>query len=193
MNGKSFIKMIKLYGKNNPHWKGGNQRFPLCLYCNKKLSRLDAKFCRTCLPKYQIGKNSGNYKNGATLKKYYCNCGALLKSPLSKHCRTGANKIHSKKMKGKNNPAYIGSKIISQYPYNWNSLKKEIYKRDKYTCQLCRKPGYAVHHIDYNKNNCKENNLINLCHSCHCKTNYNRRYWKNNILSLIRRNHGRLS
>jgi hypothetical protein len=35
-----------------------------------------------------------------------------------------------------------------------------------------------VHHIDYNKKNCKEENLITLCKWCNLRANYNRNYWK---------------
>jgi len=31
----------------------------------------------------------------------------------------------------------------------------------------------------WNKKNSKEDNLISLCASCHCKTNSNREYWTN--------------
>ena len=34
-----------------------------------------------------------------------------------------------------------------------------------------------VHHIDYNKENCKENNLITLCKQCNLRANKNRDYW----------------
>lgn len=61
--------------------------------------------------------------------------------------------------------------------------KKELLKRDKYSCKICgEKQGdrvHAVHHIDYNKENCNPNNLIIFCISCHSKTNYNRKYWIN--------------
>jgi 5-methylcytosine-specific restriction endonuclease McrA len=34
-----------------------------------------------------------------------------------------------------------------------------------------------IHHIDYNKKNCKKNNLVTLCQSCHSKAGVNRDYW----------------
>ena len=43
---------------------------------------------------------------------------------------------------------------------------KALYKRNLH-----------IHHIDYDKLNCKPENLITLCHSCHAKSNYNRDYW----------------
>ena len=35
-----------------------------------------------------------------------------------------------------------------------------------------------VHHIDYNKLNCKKSNLITLCKQCNNRANYNRECWK---------------
>ena len=36
----------------------------------------------------------------------------------------------------------------------------------------------CVHHIDYDKTNNIENNMICLCISCNIKANYNREFWK---------------
>lgn len=71
----------------------------------------------------------------------------------------------------------------SQYPYGpeWTSkLKKQIAERDDYTCQLCNEilPDKGdTHHIDYDKDNNSEYNLIFLCGHCHSKTNTNRAFW----------------
>jgi len=35
-----------------------------------------------------------------------------------------------------------------------------------------------VHHIDYDKKNCKDTNLITTCLYCNNRANYNREYWK---------------
>ena len=64
------------------------------------------------------------------------------------------------------------------YPLEFNEpLKEQIRKRDNYICQVCFKKGKPVHHIDYNKFNCREDNLITLCKSCNSKANSNRDYW----------------
>ena len=67
-----------------------------------------------------------------------------------------------------------------------NSLKEQVRDRDKYKCKMCgcsqleNGQQLDVHHIDYNKRNCKMNNLITLCRSCHLKTNSkNKEYWIN--------------
>ncbi len=97
--------------------------------------------------------------------------------------------IKEKKLsKGKNNPNWRGG--IGKLPYSFNfnkELKELIKKRDNYVCQLCFKSSkLQVHHIDYDKKNCNPENLITLCRSCHCKTNYNRKYWKKYCKEILK-------
>ena len=87
-------------------------------------------------------------------------------------------------LKGDLNPNYKEEKTDRIYPIEFNNiLKREIYKRDKYTCKLCGKSHTLVHchHIDYDKMNIDKLNLITLCNSCHSKTTYTNKkeYWKN--------------
>ncbi len=81
---------------------------------------------------------------------------------------------------------------ISYEPYSieWTEkLRESIKRRDEYICQntYCTKNSniLTVHHIDYNKKNCDEFNLITLCNSCNIKANYNRirhhKFYKNLI------------
>jgi len=57
--------------------------------------------------------------------------------------------------------------------YKWDAIKKQAYKRDKWTCQLCRRTKiklFAHHIIPYRI--CKNDNLDNLitvCGKCHSK------------------------
>lgn len=88
------------------------------------------------------------------------------------------------KHKGKDNGMWNNGSSFEPYSTDWTEeLKRKIRKRDNYTCQKCGKKwkkgmiNFDVHHKDYNKKNCKENNLITLCHPCHLKTNSNRKYW----------------
>ena len=83
-------------------------------------------------------------------------------------------------------PNWRGGKSFEHYGIDFNEqLKRKIRKRDNYACQKCNRLqkdlGYklCVHHIDYNKKNCNEDNLISLCINCHVKTNFKRNYWKN--------------
>jgi hypothetical protein len=91
---------------------------------------------------------------------------------------------------GTKNPCWQGGISFEPYSPQFNILfRKKILKRDQCTCQLCRKKPQDIrklhpHHIDYDKKNCEEDNLITLCHSCHSKTNHNRQYWMNYFKEL---------
>lgn len=112
----------------------------------------------------------------------------------NKNSRLKISKSNKGKLNGKNNPSWNGGSSFEPYSSSWTKdLKKEIRKRDNHTCQLCgmKEEEYNchldVHHIDYDKKNCAENNLICLCKNCHMKTNQYRRLWKT-YLSLLMEN-----
>jgi mannose-6-phosphate isomerase-like protein (cupin superfamily) len=73
-----------------------------------------------------------------------------------------------------------------KYSFGFNKkLKNKIKKRDNNCCQLCgATEDLHVHHIDYNKKNKDENNLITLCRRCHNITNYNREFWSMVFIGL---------
>lgn len=103
-------------------------------------------------------------------------------------CRNNGYKGHTpwnKGLTGEKSHAWQGG--ISYEPYSplFNQqLKDKIRVRDNFKCQLCGIPELecnkrlSVHHIDYNKENMVDSNLISLCTKCHVKTNYNRIYWQ---------------
>jgi hypothetical protein len=70
-----------------------------------------------------------------------------------------------------------------QYAKEDKAIRRIIRNRDNHTCQECgiKENGrlHAVHHIDYNKKNNNQNNLITLCIKCHTKTNRvsEKNYW----------------
>jgi len=76
-----------------------------------------------------------------------------------------------------------------------NELKEKIRKRDNYTCQLCGMTEeehlivygqiLTVHHIDYDKKNCKEDNLITTCRPCNSRVNFNRKYWEKHFKEFM--------
>lgn len=91
---------------------------------------------------------------------------------------------------GKNNHFWRGGIDKNNYPVEFSeALKNRIRKRDNLICQLCRKEQkdefinnrnakLSIHHIDYNKDNCDEKNLISLCNLCHSKTGFDRDNWQ---------------
>jgi len=87
-----------------------------------------------------------------------------------------------------NNPNWKNGSSFVEYPEEFSfDLKEDIRKRDNYLCKLCGKlqsderkennRRLSMHHIDYIKKNCNENNLLSLCGSCNSKVNNDRNKW----------------
>ncbi len=78
-------------------------------------------------------------------------------------------------------PAWIDGRTFIKYPKEFEIIKNKIKKRDNFICQNCgrkvKKIFLNVHHIDYNKLNNKETNLITLCTWCNSGANGNKEYW----------------
>lgn len=82
--------------------------------------------------------------------------------------------------RGENSPMWKGGTSFSPYSPDFNNkLKRKIKIRDNYQCCVCNKQTQKlfIHHINYDKLDSNEKNLISLCNSCHSKTNSNRDRW----------------
>jgi predicted RNA-binding Zn-ribbon protein involved in translation (DUF1610 family) len=88
----------------------------------------------------------------------------------------------------KNRKSIIMNK--KEYHPDWHKIRKQIYERDRWICQECgckcldkrrniQGRKIQCHHIDYDTKNNNWDNLITLCSSCHCKTNFKRIDWIN--------------
>jgi len=87
---------------------------------------------------------------------------------------------------GPKNPSWLGG--LSKNPYCRIFKDKEframIFERDHHQCQNCgitrllshkvHNRGLAIHHIDYDKKNCRLDNCITLCNYCNILANYDR-------------------
>lgn len=74
------------------------------------------------------------------------------------------------------------------YPRIFRKIKLQILSRDKNVCAICGSSlQMVVHHIDWNKENCIENNLISLCRVCHARvhTEMNRQIWEKLLSFLV--------
>ena len=108
-----------------------------------------------------------------------------------RHKQDTKDKIWDKRRWEKNN---FWQGWVSYEPYTWEwtqKLRRKVRERDNYTCQMClsntSKRQFEVHHIDYDKTNSNENNLICLCKHCHTKTtnSHNRAYRKNYFYNIM--------
>lgn len=98
--------------------------------------------------------------------------------------------------RGEKHPNWKGG--ISRFPYapDWDNYKRNsIKERDGNIClnPNCSKTNtvLTVHHIDYNKQNCDDFNLITLCNVCNIKANYNRQQHKLFYQQLIEHLYGK--
>ena len=134
---------------------------------------------------YMFGKKLFGKDNGNFGKKHP---GMNKGIPKTEEHRKKLRENHANYF-GKNNPNWQGGSSFEPYSFDFNiKLKETIRKRDKYICQKCgikqkdniignKQQKLDIHHINYNKQNCKEDNLIALCHKCNTKVNFNRDYY----------------
>ena len=100
--------------------------------------------------------------------------------------------------RGETHHFWNGGSSFELYPAEFNNrLKKSIRKRDNNRCICCDTDGEKlydcngkkyklnVHHIDYDKSNNVNDNLISLCKNCHCRTNTNRPHWTTYFQGMI--------
>ena len=136
------------------------------------------------------GVNKGWFKNGICIshseetkrKIGLANSIALKGKKMPLEVRRKISKSVIGKNSGSKNGNWRGGTSHKPYKKGWNVLLREsIKQRDNYTCQECGKKQmsnerrFAVHHIDYKKDNHHPSNLILLCNSCHGKTTYTKK------------------
>jgi hypothetical protein len=192
-------------GKKNPNYKDGYTLMQhYCIDCGTEIT-CQAIRCKSCSHKGikrpeqsklmtgsanpQFGKkdkNASNFKHGETLKKHYCECDKEICYDTfingSGLCRSCATKLQLQDPI--NHPMWEDGLSRLPYPIEFNhKLKESIRDRDNHECQLCHikekelDRKLDIHHIDYNKLNCEDINLITLCNPCNVKVNINRDYW----------------
>ncbi len=186
-----FFCSIKCWLNYLKQSKLKNRKIIKCSFCNKSILRR----------KYIIKKQNRNFcnrkcynkfRNRITLKCFYCK--RILKI-IPYHFKRNKRHYCNRKCRdigtrGINSWKWKGGKIKDNYPPNFNSqLRDKIRVRDNFKCQICGIPELecnrklSIHHIDYNKKNCNESNLISLCVSCHIKTNTRKDLWKKKLIN----------
>ena len=132
-----------------------------------------------------------NFNNSLMMKEYYkhnSNPATFLVNKIN--ITAGLKRAYKKGKRSsrlESNGNWLGGKSFEPYGIEFNNILKEnIKQRDGFVCMCCyKKRVLSVHHIDYDKNNCKENNLISLCKSCHGITNGNRNYWTKYLMEVL--------
>ena len=184
-------------GTKHPCYINGKRK---CVDCGKKLSDYKSQRCTVCYHKTQIKikityccmgcgdkicMQTALYGDGRCKKcSKIGSLHARLGIKLSKKTKGKISKALFGRFTGQDSPHYVHGQGNFPYPSKFsNKLKTKIRKRDNNKCQKCGKlekdhfRKLDVHHIDYNKFNCDEMNLISLCTGCHTRTNKNRDYW----------------
>lgn len=156
-----------------------------CLDCKKEINYTAIR-CKKCADIAKI-------KNYPQLYCVDCNKELSKKAEYNEieRCRSCARKYYLKfnpMPTGKDSHRYIHGEGYAPYPLEFNDvLKESIRKRDNYICQNCGMTEEEhlivhgqvlhVHHIDYDKKNCKKDNLITTCQECNIRANFNIEYW----------------
>lgn len=203
--GSSNCRSESRKGENNPAWIGGKVQ-KVCDYCGKPkevwrcfLETDKNHFCdKDCHDNWQ--RECKTYdRNMVTVKCAFCSKPIEIWPRQARRTKNnycgGASKCqqeHYKRMLSmEGNPRWLGGISFETYPAAWREELRELIRtRDLRICQVCGKSEVDngrkldVHHINYNKDNLNNENLISLCKSCHCKTTSNREYWQSYFASV---------
>lgn len=189
---------VRVDGSHNPNWKGGSIS-KQCAVCGKaysaKRANAASKFCSLqCVGISQRGAPSPR----KTSKRVSMNCEICaveftLPQSVAKTTRCCSKacsfKLRSIITSDERNPNWNGGIALLPYPYNVPKISKAIRARDGHKCQspLCRKfdQKMTTHHIDFDKMNVGDHNLITLCSSCNSRANFRRDYWTRFYQSLM--------
>ena len=153
------------------------------------------------IKKLSMARRGKKDLKGSETKKRLYKEGKLVNPNRGKKMSEEQKKNISKSMKGKpsklnleKHPNWRGGKSFEPYGIDFNKqLKLKIRKRDNYRCQECFrhqdelflkckdgkviKYSLDIHHIDFNKKNNNESNLLSLCRPCHMQTFFDESKW----------------
>ena len=166
------------------HLRGGNTRSCGCLVWETNSSHLEGERFGRLLAIKDVGRTKRN------LVRWLCKCDCGKETIVTAgHLRSGEirscgcyNRDVAKERATIHGNTSNGS--YYNYPPEWTyEFREGVRERDNHECQMCGRTELeenqflAVHHIDYNRDNTVPENCITLCHSCHSKTNHNRKNW----------------
>lgn len=148
--------------------------------------------------RWNVLEKSTVSKNNRIYWRCRCDCGVyrdveghLLRSGQSKSCGCYHADV-CRSIRGSKHPNWQGGISTNLYCTIWSDdeYKDSIKERDGYCCQnpKCWKKTLKtiVHHINYDKKDCRPVNLITLCYSCNARANFNRSYWQHLYEDMMR-------
>ncbi len=173
-----------------------------CRYCAHKrvgkTKRMDFDYVKKSFEKEGYELLTKYYKNCDLKLDYICPVGH--KHSISWHnwnsgyrCLVCGHKKAAFLISGPANYNWKGGISCEPYCDVWldKDFKESIKERDGYKClnPTCSKKieQLGIHHIDYNKKNCKPSNLITVCKSCNSKANYDRDWHKSWYQAIMKK------
>ncbi|KKL16642.1 hypothetical protein LCGC14_2493530 [marine sediment metagenome] len=93
---------------------------------------------------------------------------------------------------GEKNHQWKGGISAEPYCFEWSfqEFKDMVKDRDDNKCQnpICHRNSKRlhIHHINYDKKDCRIDNLITVCNSCNSRANKNRDKWQAHYAGLIK-------
>lgn len=177
-----------LRGDRNPNWKGGSLSKE-CAVCGSSFSakraQAKARFCSLkCVGLSQRGRKGPN-KAPAIICCLVCGSSRPVQPSRAERIKTCSRRcsstLRSQIVSGEENGNWAGG--LSREPYSWNFYKMSralIAHYGRCLSPLCRGEDkrLTTHHINYNKADCRDGNLIVLCSSCNTRANFNREKWQ---------------
>jgi hypothetical protein len=199
--------MKKQAGAANHNWKGGNVQ-KVCEHCGGAFEiipsrAVKARFCsmkcanlRQSAKPYSFRGDRKKEPRGPVLISKGCRqCGEMFfitwqQRDMTIFCSWDCQmKFRSVHHSGENNPNWLGGIASLPYAVDWPAQRRKALKRDGKKCRnpLCIGTAgrITVHHIDYNKQNCAQDNLITVCAACNTRANFDRNIWSMLYKSLL--------
>lgn len=209
----TWREKIKI-SKKCPNYRHGRfSEGNYCLDCGRKISGTSVR-CLSCASKIRIWSNETKTKISLSHIGKRHTIETKLKMRLAKLGKIGnrlgqkvseetkrkislANigklgsmkgKKHTEETKRKFSLVHGGTGIPYEnrdYPEKFYKIREKIRERDDNTCQLCWNFGKYIHHINYQKKDNRQENLICLCNECNSRVNFKRPYWEDYFMNII--------
>jgi hypothetical protein len=202
INNKSKLSYVCSQGHNRDIMFKDFKRGKGCLICSiDRISKSRRKVYSEIVQSFE--------KEGYTLlTKVYDKCDQLLdylcsknhKHKISWHNWNAGYRCpkcyHERKLLLQLGPAshfWMGGISNEQYCEDWldKEYKESIKERDGYMClnPRCLKKSsvLSIHHINYNKKDCRPDNLITVCRSCNSSANFDRDWHETWYQAIIKR------